>query len=270
MYQLIEGDCLVEMKRIESGSVDAIICDLPYGTTACAWDVVIPFEPLWEQYKRVIKPKGAIVLFGSQPFTSALIMSNVEWFRDELIWRKDRATRFLDCNIRPMKSHENIIIFCSHLPTYNPQKTDGAKPASRSGKRSSVGLASLLRGGLYQSDGYGQTDRYQTSVLDFNVPNHGEFGLHPTQKPVSLLRNLIRTYTNEGDTVLDNCMGSGSTIVAALQTGRKAIGIERDATYFQIAKRRIEDAARAAAGQPKILTGHINDTAGLPMFAELT
>ena len=239
-YQLIHGDCLEVMPTLESGSVDAIICDLPYGTTNCSWDSVIPFEPLWVQYKRLIKPRGAIVLFGSQPFTSALIMSNIDWFKYEWIWKKTHATGQLNLNVRPMTEHENICVFASGKTTYNLQMTKKPKDKIRAPTR------------MGMSDCYGAQREYDrtvpidmrspTTVLQFGSVNHGERGYHPTQKPVDLLAYLIRTYTNEGETILDNTMGSGSTIVAAIQEGRNAIGIERDADYFAIAQQRCLEA----------------------------
>ena len=247
-YQLYHGDCLEVMPTLESESVDMILCYLPYGTTACHWDSVIPFEPLWVQYKRLIKPKGAIVLFGSQPFTSALVMSNIEWFKYEWIWKKTHATGQLNLNVRPMTEHENICVFASGKTTYNLQMTKKPKDKIRAPTR------------MGMSDCYGAQREYDrtvpidmrspTTVLQFGSVNHGERGYHPTQKPVALLAYLIRTYTNEGETVLDNTMGSGSTIVAAIQEGRRTIGIEQDAGYFQIAQKRCEEATY----QPSLFT----------------
>jgi site-specific DNA-methyltransferase (adenine-specific) len=239
---LYHGDCLVEMDKIEDNSVDAIIADLPYGTTACKWDTVIPFEPLWAQYKRINKPRGAIVLFGSQPFTSALVMSNPEWFRCEWIWKKSNGGGFLNANRYPLKRHENILVFSSELPPYNPQFVFG-EPYRRT--RAAAGETTqdqTVAGWTTDSDGR----RYPITIL--SIPN--ETGLHPTQKPVALLEYLVKTYTNEGDTVLDNVMGSGTTAVACIRTGRHFIGIERlplpgpitkdNPDYFGIASRRIE------------------------------
>ena len=239
-YQLIHGDCLEVMPTLADKSIDSIICDLPYGTTNCSWDSVIPFEPLWAQYKRIIKPRGAIVLFGSQPFTSALVMSNIEWFKYEWIWKKTHATGQLNLNVRPMTEHENICVFASGKTTYNLQMTKKPKDKIRAPTR------------MGMSDCYGAQREYDrtvpidmrspTTVLQFGSVNHGERGYHPTQKPVDLLAYLIRTYTNEGETILDNTTGSGSTIVAAIQEGRNAIGIERDADYFAIAQQRCLEA----------------------------
>ena len=239
-YKLIHGDCLEVMPTLADKSIDAVICDLPYGTTNCSWDSVIPFEPLWAQYKRIIKPRGAIVLFGSQPFTSALIMSNIDWFKYEWIWKKTHATGQLNLNVRPMTEHENICVFASGKTTYNLQMTKKPKDKIRAPTR------------MGMSDCYGAQREYDrtvpidmrspTTVLQFGSVNHGERGYHPTQKPVDLLAYLIRTYTNEGETILDNTTGSGSTIVAAIQEGRNAIGIERDADYFAIAQQRCLEA----------------------------
>lgn len=240
-YQLIQGDCLEVLPTLEAGSVDLCLTDPPYGTTACKWDAVIPFGPMWTGIKRVIKRNAAVVLFGSQPFTSALVMSNPKWFRYEWVWEKDRATGMLDCNKKPLKAHEQVIVFYDVLPTYNPQKTTGHAPINRPGRsRSDIAVYRPLR--LVNNGG--ATDRYPRDVLRFNMPNGNERGLHPTQKPVALLEYLIRTYTNEGDTVLDFTCGSGSTGVAAVSTGRRFIGIEKDAHYFAIAQDRLEAASQ--------------------------
>lgn len=208
-----------------------------FGTTACHWDTVIPFAPLWAQYKRLIKPRGAIVLFGSQPFTSALIMSNAEWFKYEWVWKKTHATGQLNLHVRPMTEHENICIFSSGKTIYNLQLTKKPKDKIRAPTR--MGLSDCY-GAQREYDRTIPVDlRSPTTVLEFGSVNHGERGFHPTQKPVALLAYLIRTYTNPGDTVLDNCMGSGSTGVACIQERRNFIGIEMDAGYFAIAQERI-------------------------------
>lgn len=234
-----KGDCLELMKQIPDGSVDMILCDLPYGTTACKWDVIIPFEPLWEQYKRIIKSNGAIVLTASQPFTSALVMSNPKMFRYEWIWEKDRASAFLDANKKPLKAHENILVFGEILPKYFPIKTINNKPSNVNGKAKGEHIKELLRGGIEHRIGGGKTDRFPRSVYKCNVPNHGEFGLHPTQKPVALFEYLIKTYTNEGETVLDNCAGSGTTAIACLNTNRNYILMEKEDKYFEMIENRI-------------------------------
>jgi site-specific DNA-methyltransferase (adenine-specific) len=213
-----------------------ILADLPYGTTACKWDTVIPFEPLWTQYKRLIKPKGAVVLFGSQPFTSALVMSNVEWFRYHWVWHKNRATGYLDSNRRPLKACEDICVFSyAGYHEYNPIMRPGAPTNGGIGKPAVNYHQHDKRRQRRQGD-----DRYPINLLPFPVVQHE--GLHPTQKPVALLEYLIRTYTHPGETVLDNVMGSGSTGVACVNTGRSFVGIEMDAGYFEIAERRIAEA----------------------------
>jgi site-specific DNA-methyltransferase (adenine-specific) len=248
---LMHGDCLERMKEIPDGSVDMILCDLPYGTTACKWDSVIPFEPLWEQYRRIAKMNAAIVLTGSQPFTSALVMSAIDLFKYCWVWEKTRATGHVHAKNKPMKAHEDVAVFSLGTTVhasqslrrmvYNPQ---GTIAVDRTSYRPSRGVSgSDVVGSLRPS--HKQTVRqtaanYPRSVQRF-ASDHNVGALHPTQKPVALMEYLIRTYTNEGETVLDNCMGSGTTGVAALNCGRKFIGIERDAAYFEIAQRRIED-----------------------------
>jgi len=234
--QLIHGDCLEKMKDIPDKSIDMILCDLPYGTTACKWDVVIPFEPLWEQYKRVIKPKGAIVLFGSQPFTSVMVTSNVRMFKYEWIWDKCRPSGFQIAKYRPMMRHENVLVFCKGTPVYNRQMVLRDKPVK--GRVVSSSDSSPLK----YSDGKQRvyTHKNPQSILAFNKGADGKY-VHPTQKPVELCEYLIKTYTNEGETVLDNCMGSGSTGIACINTNRNFIGIEKDDKYFEIAKKRIKE-----------------------------
>lgn len=237
---LYQGDCLEIMQQIPDKSVDMVLCDLPYGTTACKWDVVIPFEPLWEYYKRVAKDNAAIVLFASQPFTTDMANSNRKWFRYEWVWEKTIATGFGNCNRMPMKQHENILVFYKKLPTYNPQFTPGQpytdkrNVTHRSGEAILNANSSLSKKIPIINEG----KRYPTSVIRFSNANNDTD--HPTQKPVPLLEYLIKTYTNEGDLVLDNTMGSGSTGVACRHTNRRFIGIEKDPHYFEIAKKRIE------------------------------
>ena len=233
------GDCLDVMQGIPDGSVDAVICDPPYGTTACKWDSVIPFEPMWTQLRRITKPSGAIVLMASQPFTSALVMSNVAMFHQSLTWSKNKPTGHLNAKKRHMTGHEDIIVFCAGQPTYNPQKWQSNPANAATQKRATecygAQVVTAYRGG--------NTDRYPTTVLHFPVVNNdGTNGVrqHPTQKPVALMEYLIRTYTNAGETVLDFTFGSGTTGVAAANTGRRFIGIEKDAGYFKIASERIE------------------------------
>ena len=239
--QLYNGDCLEVMKNIADKSVDMILCDLPYGTTACKWDSVIPFEPMWEQYERIVKPHGAIVLTASQPFTSALVMSNPKMFKYEWIWEKDRATLFQHANRMPMKKHENIAVFYKMSPTYNPQFTIGKPYIDRRTTRK--GMDGLIVGGCETTKKPVNNEGKRFPVSTIFVPCEvNRKHLHPTQKPVALMEYLIRTYTNEGDTVMDNCMGSGTTGVACKHLNRDFIGIELDETYFKIAKERIEKA----------------------------
>lgn len=235
MIDLKQGDCLELMKEIPDGSIDMILCDLPYGTTACKWDTVISFEPLWEQYKRIIKDNGAIVLFGSEPFSTELRHSNLKMFRYDWIWSKNRGTGLFNAKKMPMKSHEIISVFYKKLPTYNPQMRSGKPYKCRQGKQS--GAFGESKGEIITEN---KGERYPLSVVMFNSTNGRN--VHPTQKPIALLEYLIKTYTNEGETVLDNCMGSGSTGVACINTNRNFIGFELDEKYFEIAKSRIENA----------------------------
>ena len=227
---LIKGDCLEKMKDIPNKSIDMILCDLPYGTTKCKWDSVIPFTPLWEQYNRIIKDNGAIVLFGSQPFTTILNYSNIKNYRYEWIWCKNNSTGFQLANKRPLKKHETISVFYKKQPTYNPQ---GLKPYGKVNKRGSMGdnWEEMASNEYVQ-----QWTNYPTQILDFAYDKEK---FHPTQKPVALLEYLIKTYTNENETVLDNTMGSGSTGVACINTNRNFIGIELDDTYFNITEKRV-------------------------------
>ena len=232
------------MKSIPDKSIDAIICDLPYGTTACKWDSVIPFEPLWAQYKRIIKDNGAIVLFASQPFTSTLVMSNTKWFKYEFIWEKSMPSGMATSAFMPMKYHENIVVFYNKKPTYNKIMAERSEAGKVRAKTSICGAYKSNHVNLNQQT----TKQYDVekvnpkSILKFSsVPNAKGYKLHPTQKPVALMEYLVKTYTNQGDTVLDNCMGSGTTGVACKNLGRKFIGIEQDANYFEIAKNRINE-----------------------------
>lgn len=237
--EVIQGDCLVEMQKIPDKSIDMILCDLPYGTTACKWDTIIPFEPLWEQYKRIIKDNGAIVLTASQPFTSALVMSNIKMFKYNWYWIKN-ATGFLNAKKMPMKSVEDVCVFYNNLPTYNPQnliKVDEPKINHNSKARrteSGKGL-STHNGGRLTKDYIQEFSNYPKQHLIFS----NEKGLHPTQKPVALFEYLIKTYTNEGDIVLDNCAGSGTTGVACQNLKRDFILIEKEPEYVEIIKKRL-------------------------------
>lgn len=243
MIQLMQGDCLERMKEIPDGSVDMVLADPPYGTTACKWDTVIDLPAMWAELKRVIKPNGAIVMTASQPFTSALVMSNPRLFKQSLVWYKNKSTGFLNAKKQHMRKHEDILVFYRKQVTYNPQKSIGHKPVNSYTKHTSDGsTVGKTKTGI---SGGGSTERYPTSVLEFSVVNQdgtNEDRLHPTQKPVALMEYLISTYTNEGETVLDFTMGSGTTGVACAKIGRKFIGIELDKDYFEIAKRRINEA----------------------------
>lgn len=236
---LMQGDCLERMKEIPDGSVDMILADLPYGTTSRnEWDKKIPLAPLWEQYERIIKNNGAIVLFSQMPFGAELIMSNKRLFRYEWIWRKPRGNGFLNANRMPLRAHENILVFYKSLPTYNPQKTMGKPYKHCEGRQKEL----LIYSGFTPLGAKSETgERFPIDVVSF-VNFNDRDKTHPTQKPVALLEYLIKTYTNEGETVLDNVMGSGSTGVAAVNTGRKFIGIELDEKFYETAKNRIEKA----------------------------
>lgn len=237
------GDCLVEMGKLAPASVDMILCDLPYGTTACKWDSVIPFEPLWAEYRRVTKPNAAIVLTASQPFTSALVMSNPRWFRYQWVWEKPKATGHLDARRKPMKAHEDIAVFYAAYPTYHPQLGEG-RPYRNNHKPGDNGdCYGAVKAYSFSNDG----TRFPRSVLRFT---HEVKPVHPTQKPVALMEYLIRTYTNPGDVVMDNTMGSGTTGVACVNTGRSFIGIERDPGYYDIACKRIEAAQHGQQALP--------------------
>ena len=231
-------DCLEIMKQIPDKSIDMILCDLPYGTTACKWDTIIPFEPLWEQYKRIIKDNGAIVLFGSQPFTTKLINSNIDIFRYELIWKKERPTNALMCKKQFPKYHENICIFYKKQPTFNPQYVKRKEENKRNNKpRNFTDNTKVTTDKYSEIVLSGSNDYiYQPNVIEISM----ERGLHPTQKPVKLLELLIKTYTNEGDLVLDNCAGSGTTWVACKNLNRNYILIEKEQEYVDIANKRLE------------------------------
>ena len=241
---LYNGDCLEIMKNISDKSVDMILCDLPYGTTACKWDTVIPFEPLWEQYNRIIKDNGAIVLFGSEPFSSHLRMSNIKNYRYDWYWNKNKPSGALTAKKQPMKAVETISVFYKNLPTYNPQMIERTEEELK--KLSKKSIYTIETNIDYRK--WGKSDNRNDNKLKYpkNILTHKtvfnrskEKTPHPTQKPVALLEYLIKTYTNEGDIVLDNCMGSGSTGVACVNTNRDFIGIELDKDYFNIAKQRI-------------------------------
>ncbi len=262
-FTLYNGDCLQVMRGMDANSVDAVITDPPYGTTACSWDSVIPFDAMWEGLRWVRKSRAAVVLFGSQPFTSALVMSNPGWFKYQWIWHKDKATGFLDALRRPLASYEDVNVFCDGQHIYNPQMRIG-KMHRRGGGQ--TGPANI----------YGKFDNRTTTESDLYYPQRIiKFAVerrptHPTQKPVALMEYLIKTYTNEGDTVLDFTMGSGTTGVAAMMTNRNFIGIELDPTYFQIAQERISRAQTIARGEFPTITAKPNELDNLPLFAEAT
>ena len=242
MVNLYSGDCLELMKDISSGSVDLILTDPPYGTTNCRWDTIIPFDPMWEQMKRIIKPNGAICLFGGEPFSSALRMSNIKNFRYDWYWQKTTPTGFLNAKKQPLRNIETISVFYSKQPTYNPQKTYGhERKVSLAKHKQNCKKAEEYND--YDLASYDSTERYPTQTLQFKTDRQ-KSALHPTQKPVALLEYLVLTYTNEGETVLDFTMGSGSTGVACVNTNRNFIGIELDDGYFQIAKQRIENCSK--------------------------
>jgi len=237
--KLMQGDCLELMKTILDGSVDMVLADPPYGTTACKWDSVIPFEPMWEQLKRVTKKNGAIVMTASQPFTSALVMSNPKMFKYDWVWRKPKGTGHLNAKKMPMRDKEDILVFYSKPCTYNPQFTKGdpyknkaGDPVKTTSMTDSYGNYTNFR---YNNEG----KRYPRQVQEFPVVERGT--VHPTQKPVALMEYLIKTYTNEGDTVLDFTMGSGTTGLACKNLNRDFIGIELDEEYFKIAQQRINN-----------------------------
>lgn len=242
---LLQGDCLDLMRDLPDASADMILCDLPYGTTACKWDTVIPFEPLWAQYKRIAKPSAAIVLTASQPFTTALIASNYDMFKYCWVWEKSRPTGHVHAKNKPMKAHEDVVVFSkgttvhagqSNLRmTYNPQ---GLIKKNTPTIRKTGGAADTVMGARpSHRDTFQEFEGYPKSIIKSASESATA---HPTQKPVALMEYLIKTYTNEGDTVLDNCMGSGTTGVACVSTGRNFIGMEMDAGYFEIAFKRIE------------------------------
>jgi len=243
---IYHGDCLEIMPTLADKSVDMILCDLPYGTTACKWDTIIPFEPLWAQYKRLIKDNGAIVLTASQPFTSALVMSNVKMFKYALVWSKKMTSGFANAKRQPMKAHEDVLIFSTGGTKYNPQMIErGSEELKRLSYKSVNTTRSDHSKSMVGRSGnrFDNVLKYPNSVLNITavMNNGGEKLPHPTQKPVSLFEYLIRTYTNEGDTVLDNCAGSFTTAIACMNTNRKYICIEKDDKYFEIGKSRIEN-----------------------------
>lgn len=245
-WKLYEGDCFDYLPLIEDSSIDMILCDLPYGTTACKWDSILPLEPLWTEYKRIIKKGGAIVLTASQPFTTTLINSNINDFRYEWIWEKSNGGGFLLANKMPLKRHENILIFYNKLPHYNPQKANGTPYSAKrafGGHFMGEKQGKEVGGWVTENDG----SRFPTSILKFS----NDTGLHPTQKPVALFEYLIKTYTNENELVLDNCAGSGTTGVACENLNRNSILMEQEPEYCQIIKDRMATAEELKLEQRK-------------------
>ena len=238
---LMKGDCLERMKEIPSGSVDMVLADPPYGSTNCAWDSIIPLEPMWEQLKRIIKPNGAIVMTASQPFTTALISSNMKMFKYEWIYEKTNPKGFLSARNRPLTAHENVCVFSNGAPVYYPQKWKIPEHLRTKRKHATSKTSGEVYGAReikrWDDDG----SRFPTSVIGFSNRVGRYENYHPTQKPVALMEYLIKTYTNEGETVLDFTMGSGTTGVACINTGRKFIGMEMDSDIFQVAKERISN-----------------------------
>ena len=231
------ADCMDILKGIPEGSIDMILCDMPYGTTRNKWDVIIPLDPLWAQYRRIIKSNGVIALHSDMPFTAALVSAGKDLYRYELIWVKENGSDFLNANRKPLKAHESIQIFYKHQPTYNKQYVDGKPYKNRSGQRREASQNwGKFRDGILTDCSDGK--RSPTTILKFPREN----GLHPTQKPVKLEEWLIKTYTNPGETVLDNCMGSGTTGVACINTNRDFIGIEKNPDYYKTAISRIKEA----------------------------
>jgi len=242
--KLYNGDCLDVMKELPDKSIDFICCDPPYGTTNIKWDEVLDFKKMWQEYTRIIKPKGIISIFGSQPFSAQLICSKLDWFKYELIWNKNKCGSPGLAKYRPMKTHENILIFYKNSGgTYNPQMQKG-EPYSRKSKNPNgyVGKKNDHNYGFKPVKSFTNTGtRYPKSILNISRDFSAQQQIHPTQKPVPLIEWLIKTYTNKGEVVLDNCMGSGSTGVACVNTNRKFIGIELDKEYYNIAKKRINE-----------------------------
>lgn len=234
-FKLVNAECIETMKRLPDNSIDLILTDPPYGTTACKWDSIIPLDKMWEQLKRIIKPNGAIVLTASQPFTSVLVSSNLKMFKYDWTWKKNISTGHLNSKKQPMRDKEDIVVFYKKQCIYNPQMTVGTpyKGRARAPASGPYGRHGSVR---YDNEGL----RYPKQVLNFKVVTK-QGNLHPTQKPVALMEYLIKTYSNENDLVLDFTMGSGTTGVACLNTDRKFLGIELDEKYFEIAKKRIEE-----------------------------
>ena len=235
LNSIYHGNCLDLMKEINNGSIDMILCDLPYGTTKAKWDIIIPFDKLWEQYTRILKENGVVVLTGTEPFSSMLRLSNLEWYKYDWVWNKKSPTGFLNAKKQPLRVTENISVFYKKQPTYNPQITHGHPRKSNQGRK--AGKCELYNKVL-DTPRYDSTDRFPINLQTFSSEKQKSH-LHPTQKPVELFRYLIRTYTNKGDLVLDNCIGSGTTAIACLEEERNFIGIEKEQKYYDIALNRI-------------------------------
>lgn len=256
---LWNGDCLELMKDIPDKSIDAIICDLPYGTTACKWDSVIPFKPLWEQYKRIIKDNGAIVLFGSEPFSSFLRVSNIDWYKYDLIWKKNVPTGFYNAKKQQLKIHENISVFYKLQPTYNPQMVKRSEEEYKKTLRlndSECFNPDIYGGGrkkLIRKTAEEQKYKYPFTICEFKKDRFYGEKKHPTQKPLDLLKYLVKTYTNENDWVLDNTCGSNTTGIACYDLNRNYIGIEKDIDIYNVAKKRVEKNILLRANKPKTL-----------------
>lgn len=238
LNKIYNEDCKVGMSRIPDKSIDMILCDLPYGTTQCKWDTIIPFDILWQHYERVIKDNGAIVLTSNEPFTSCLIMSNIKLFKYDWIWHKTHPKGQLNAEMMPMRAHEAVLVFYKNPPTYNPQKTFGHKRKVAKSSYTKGADGNSVYGSEKRNTHYDSTERYPLSVQEFSngdMPNR----IHPTQKPVSLFQYFILTYSNPGEIILDNCMGSGTTAIACINTGRNYIGFEEDADYYKLLQDRI-------------------------------
>ena len=244
LNKIYNEECIEGMKRIPDKSVDMILCDLPYGTTACKWDTIIPLEELWEQYERVIKDNGAIVLTATQPFTSTLVMSNIKKFKYQWYWKKNKVTGFANAKKQPLRNVEDIVVFYKKLPNYTPQGIVRVDKKKRNGK--SVGGETLRKSieessgnGMLRTEGHEYVQHFTNYPRQFLEIKCESKTIHPTQKPVALFEYLIKTYTSEGETVLDNCMGSGTTAIAAINTNRNYIGFELDEEYYNLANERI-------------------------------
>ena len=245
MNKIYQGECIEIMSTLPDGCVDMVFCDLPYGTTQNDWDCLIPFDDLWREYNRVVKENGAIVLTAQPPFDKILACSNLKHFKYEWIWEKNKATGHLNAKKMPMKAHENVLVFYRKLPTYNPQMTQGHKPMNAVLPRDNMPAPDKKRNYNHVDKRLGNpgggTTRYPRDVLQFPVINNDDpLKFHPTQKPVPMIEYFIRTYSNEGDVIMDNCMGSGSTIIACKNTNRQYIGIEYSEEYYQKAEDSIE------------------------------